>query len=140
MQKKTCFFELSRTIYFEYLSAYFCRVTILNFSRLQTNVPSKLRAVLSFCRALHKYWQDKLNTCFQSEASSTQWWVFKQLLSLSFYSKNNGDRWKKGFLFGIISDFPIFLPNPRCSLKKKKIFISISSLISLFCSRNQGVL
>ena len=31
-------------------------------------VPSKLRG-----RALHKYWQDKLNTCSQSEASSTQW-------------------------------------------------------------------
>ena len=26
---------------------------------------------------------------------------------------------KKGYLFGIISDFPVFLPKPRCSLKKK---------------------
>ena len=29
------------------------------------------RAVLWFCRALHKHSQDKLNTCFQSEASPT---------------------------------------------------------------------
>ena len=34
----------------------------------------------------------------------------------------------------------IFLPKSRCSLKKKKVFTSISSLISLFFSQNQGVL
>ena len=35
----------------------------------------------------------------------------------------------------------IFLPKSKCSLKKKKkVFTSISSLISLFFSQNQGVL
>ena len=37
----------------------------------------------------------------------------------------------------------IFLPKSKCSLKKrkkKKLFTSISSLISLFFSQNQGVL
>ena len=34
----------------------------------------------------------------------------------------------------------IFLPKSKCSLKKKKVFPSISSLISLFFSQNQGVL
>ena len=35
----------------------------------------------------------------------------------------------------------IFLPKSKCSLKKKKkVFTSISPLISLFFSQNQGVL
>ena len=34
----------------------------------------------------------------------------------------------------------IFLPKSKCSLKKKKVFTSISSLISLFFFQNQGVL
>ena len=47
---------------------------------------------------------------------------------------------KKGLHFDFIFDFPIFLPKSRYSLKKKKVFTSISSLISLFFSQNQGVL
>ena len=43
---------------------------------------------------------------------------------------------------GLIWACIFFLPKSRCSLKKKKkkVFTSISSLISLFFSQNQGVL
>ena len=48
---------------------------------------------------------------------------------------------KKDLHLESISDFAIFPQKSRCSLKKKKkVFTSISSLISLFFSQNQGVL